>query len=156
MPGRRPAAGSEIAARPPPGRRQEGVTGRGGVCQGGRVTTTTSGITSALTGTAAAYQIALAAGAPWGAASWGGLHLGVLPPGFRVAGAGAAALLGTAAVSAATPDPSTARRCAHAALAAWMALGSVGNALSPSRVEQVLWTPVNAALAVGFWRLSRR
>ena len=40
----------------------------------------------------AAFQLALAFGAPWGAAAWGGQHPGVLPRRFRIA-SGVAALV---------------------------------------------------------------
>lgn len=40
----------------------------------------------------AAFQLALALGAPWGAAAWGGQHPGVLPRRFRIA-SGIAALV---------------------------------------------------------------
>ena len=42
---------------------------------------------------AAGFQVALAAGAPWGAAAWGGANSGVLPMGYRVASVGSAAVL---------------------------------------------------------------
>ena len=40
----------------------------------------------------AAFQLALALGAPWGAAAWGGQHPGVLPRRFRIA-SGVAAIV---------------------------------------------------------------
>jgi hypothetical protein len=42
-------------------------------------------IAVALLTVVAAFQLALAGGAPWGAAAWGGQHPGVLPRGFRIA-----------------------------------------------------------------------
>jgi len=45
------------------------------------------------------FQVALAAGLPWGRASWGGAHAGVLPTNLRVAsGASALVYAGLAAV----------------------------------------------------------
>ena len=38
----------------------------------------------------AAFQVALAAGAPWGRAAWGGQHQGRLPARLRIASAVAA------------------------------------------------------------------
>jgi hypothetical protein len=46
----------------------------------------------------AAYQVALALGAPFGSAAWGGAHPGTLPPGLRVASDVGAALRGFAAL----------------------------------------------------------
>jgi hypothetical protein len=42
-------------------------------------------IAAALLGVTALFQISLAGGAPWGAASWGGRHPGKLPPSYRIA-----------------------------------------------------------------------
>ena len=54
----------------------------------------------------AAFQAALAIGTPWGRASYGGAHIGVLPSRLRVVSAGAALLysgLSVAIVSRRTP-----------------------------------------------------
>lgn len=52
-------------------------------------------VSGALFLAAAAFQTALAAGAPWGAAAWGGDHHGTLPVGYRLGSAGSAAVLAT-------------------------------------------------------------
>ena len=54
----------------------------------------------ALSGALVAFQVALAAGAPWGEVSWGGGHVGVLPEQLRVA-SGVSAVLWSGALLAA-------------------------------------------------------
>ncbi|AUZ88154.1 hypothetical protein CVO76_11280, partial [Arthrobacter agilis] len=44
------------------------------------------GLATALLAVVAAFQAALAAGAPWGAAAYGGYTPGTLPARFRIAG----------------------------------------------------------------------
>ncbi len=107
----------------------------------------------ALCGGVAAFQVALAAGAPWGAAAWGGTNPGVLPPGLRAASAGSAiayALLAATAGSGLVPE--RARRRVLTGAAGLMVVGTALNLASPSGVERALWTPVAAALAVLLWR----
>jgi hypothetical protein len=104
----------------------------------------------------AAFQVGLAAGAPWGAAAWGGSHPGQLPTGQRVASAASAALLGTVATVAAAPglveNPVRTRVLRGAAV--YLALGTAANAASRSPVERV-WSPVNAVGAVLLWRAAQ-
>lgn len=47
----------------------------------------------ALLAVVAAFQLGLAAGAPWGAAAWGGQHPGVLPRNLRIASGVAAVVV---------------------------------------------------------------
>ena len=106
-------------------------------------------------GGAALFQVGLAAGAPWGAAAWGGRRQGTLPAGLRAASAGSAVVLGAIAALAASPD------LAHPVLrtrilrgsAAYLAIGALANAASRSPVERV-WAPVNAVGAVLLWRAT--
>ena len=85
----------------------------------------------ALTAVVVAFQLALAAGAPWGELTMGGAYPGRLPPQMRgVAVASAALLMGMAGV------------------VAYAALGVALNAATPSARERVLWLPVVIALAV--------
>lgn len=106
-------------------------------------------------GGAALFQVGLAAGAPWGAAAWGGRRQGTLPAGLRAASGGSAVMLGAIAALAASPDP------AHPILrtrmlrgsAAYLAVGALANAASRSPVER-WWAPVNAVGAVLLWRAT--
>jgi hypothetical protein len=102
---------------------------------------------------AAGFQASLAAGAPWGAAAYGGGHSGVLPTSLRASSAAAVVVYSGLAyvVWSGRLSPVVQRR-GYAALSGVFALGVVMNALSPSRVEKVIWTPVVAVLAYSLWR----
>jgi len=106
------------------------------------------------------FQVALAVGAPWGAAAWGGANAGVLPTGFRVAsGVSAFVWAGVAAVAAGRLLGPVGRRRLLLGAAAYSSLGIVMNAASPSGVERAVWVPataVGAGLAWMAWRESRR
>jgi hypothetical protein len=98
----------------------------------------------------AAFQVALAAGAPWGAYAWGGQREGVLPRGFRIGSAvsavvwiGAAILLLDAG-GFIDPWPDATVELLLRVLAGFLALGVVMNAVSRSRRERWTFTPVTA------------
>jgi hypothetical protein len=101
----------------------------------------------------AAFQVCLAAGAPWGVASYGGSHAGVLPMSLRRSSAVASVGYGALAVVAGTRvlEPVWRRRVLTGA-APVLGAGTVLNLASPSLVERLIWTPVAAALAVTLWR----
>lgn len=109
-----------------------------------------------LAGTAG-FQVAVAAGAPLGAWSWGGVHEGVLPPGQRVASAVAAVVWGAAAAAVATdrPHAEAAHRGVRVGLAVVSTLGAVVNLASPSLPERLVWVPVTTAVATLAWRAVR-
>lgn len=99
------------------------------------------------------FQVALAMGAPWGRAAYGGTHHGGLPNHLRVI-SGVSALAygtGTALILRGSGSP-RARARAFTALTAFMSLGVVANGASRSPVERAVWTPVTAATAVLAWR----
>lgn len=98
--------------------------------------------TAGLTGVAA-FQAALAAGAPWGHLSWGGAGgAGVLPTQLRVASAASAGVwLGAAALVLSGQQRATRR------IAGLLVVGSAMNAASPSPAEARLWAPASLALA---------
>jgi hypothetical protein len=106
------------------------------------------------------FQVALALGAPWGAAAWGGAHAGVLPAGFRVAsGVSALVWAGVAAVAAGRLLGPVGRRRLLVGAAAYLTLGIVMNAASPSGIERAVWVPataLGAGAAWMAWRESRR
>jgi hypothetical protein len=102
-----------------------------------------------------AFQLALALGAPWGAAAWGGQNPGVLPTPMRIASAAAGLLvypIVIAVVLAASgligdgwlPVDGT---LAMWVLAALLGLGAVMNFVSRSRPER-FWGPVALATAL--------
>lgn len=109
----------------------------------------------ALSGALVAFQVALAAGAPWGEVSWGGGHAGVLPEQLRVASGVSAVLWSGALLVAATRSPAAGVRRVRAGYAALAAVGTVMNAISPSLNERLVWTPVAAGLAVSLGLLAR-
>ena len=104
----------------------------------------------------AAFQGALAAGAPWGRAAYGGGHGGVLPRRLRtVSGVAAVAYGGAATLVLLGAGSPAARRTGFTALSVFMAVGAAVNGASRSPVERALWTPVTLATSVLAWR-SRR
>ena len=108
---------------------------------------------AALLGVAAGFQAALAAGAPWGAAAYGGRHPGVLSDALRGTSAVAVVVYsGLAYVVASDTLAPPGQRRAYAALSGVFAVGAALNAISPSTVERVIWTPVSGALAYSLWR----
>jgi hypothetical protein len=103
----------------------------------------------------AAFQLALALGAPYGRAAWGGAHGGVLPPRLR----GASAFVGLvvypgviAVVLSASGLIDADLAPGRAAVTMWVLatfflLGAIANAVSRSRVER-WWAPVSLAIAL--------
>ena len=103
----------------------------------------------------AVFQFALAAGAPLGAAAWGGRHRGVLPTGLRIASGVAAVVvypamamlvLASSGLVAARWPPVTGGT-AMWLLAAFFALGALANLVSRSHAERI-WAPVCLVIAV--------
>lgn len=100
------------------------------------------------------FQLALALGAPWGAAAWGGQHPGVLPGRLRVASAVAGLAL-YPIIGLVVLDASGVigdwmpfdRTVLMWVLVAFFALGTVVNAISRSAPERV-WSVVSAGLAI--------
>ena len=101
-----------------------------------------------------AFQLALAVGAPWGRAAFGGQHPGTLPARLRVSSAVATVVWTAVALIVArhagfpvwAPLPD-----AWLAVAVWVAtaLGVVAvalNALTPSRIERAIWLPTSVLL----------
>ncbi|HYW32090.1 MAG TPA: hypothetical protein VE869_11330 [Gemmatimonas sp.] len=101
-----------------------------------------------LTAFVIAFQIALAAGAPWGEFTMGGAYLGVLPPRMRVAAVGSALLLsalGAIVAARAGLGLSRLQRAARRGIwfvVAYTVVGVALNAATPSARERSLWLPV--------------
>lgn len=102
----------------------------------------------------AAFQVALALGAPWGKAAWGGAN-DRLPGRLRLASGFAAALWLLAALVvlrgagyAWSPVPSGARGWGVWFLVTVLALGTLMNLASRSRLERLIQTPIAAILAI--------
>lgn len=96
-------------------------------------------------GGVAAYQTALALGAPWGAAAWGGGHPGVLPRRLRAASAaGAVVWTGAATIAVGVAGGAASRRRVLRSTTAFAGLGVLLNAVSPSPAERAVWVPLTA------------
>ena len=100
-----------------------------------------------------AFQIALAVGAPWGRAAYGGIRHGTLPNHLRAISGMAALGYGTGAVLVLRDSGSPrARARAFTTLSVFLGIGAVTNGASRSPVERAVWTPVAAVTAVLAWR----
>jgi hypothetical protein len=102
----------------------------------------------------AMFQAALALGAPWGRAAWGGAHRR-LPGGLRIASAVAVILwLAAALVVLAragyvwSPIPSGVARWGTWVLFGLLVVGTLMNVVSRSRPERLIQTPIAAVLAI--------
>jgi len=103
-----------------------------------------------------AFQAALAAGAPWGAATQGGANEGVLPDMLRVGSVITAVIYAAlAAVAGTSLAPATPRRRVLYGAAAVMVLATLLNIASTSFVERIIWAPVTVALVITLWRAAR-
>jgi hypothetical protein len=100
------------------------------------------------------FEIALAAGAPWGAAAFGGASA-VLEPALRVT-AGVFAVVWAAAALVVlrraghpvwAPLPRRALPVAVWVLAGYMALGVLTNSISPSTIERAIRVPATIAMS---------
>ncbi|MCU1590466.1 MAG: hypothetical protein JWP11_1722 [Frankiales bacterium] len=109
-----------------------------------------------------AFQLAIALGAPFGAAAWGGAHSGPLPGDLRTASAFGAAFWALAALTVLArggvrPSLASSRVSRHGTwvLVGILALGTTVNAASSSPWERFGWAPLNLALALVTVRLAR-
>lgn len=110
-------------------------------------------IAAALIAVLTIFQIALALGAPAGAAAWGGSYPGVLPTRLRVA-SGFAGVFAYPPIALLILDSGgvidigwDVSRLWLWVLAGLFLLGTVSNAVSKSKVERI-WAPVSLALAL--------
>lgn len=99
----------------------------------------------------AVFQLALAFGAPFGEAAWGGAHAGVLPTRLRIASGFAALVYAPISIvlleSAGVLDLGWDVQPVWLwVLAGFFALGTVSNLVSRSKIER-LWAIESAALA---------
>ncbi len=111
-----------------------------------------------LAGVTALFQLALVAGAPWGAYTQGGRFTGALPaPARLLALASAALLLGFVALVRGRAHPTRPPRFRRAiwGVVVYCALGVVANAATPSAVERAMWLPVVAVMFLTSLHVAR-
>ena len=106
---------------------------------------------AALAALPACFQVALAAGAPWGRLTLGGAHPGRLPRHLRRGAAIQAMLLASMALVMLARGGVVA--LAIAPWAGWLALGftvlsAVASLITPSRPERRVWAPVMLGLCL--------
>ncbi len=100
------------------------------------------------------FQLALAAGAPWGAYAMGGAYPGQFPPELRVAAVVQAliliglALVVLARANVTLPGWHRASRWLIWLVIAFALLSFVLNLITPSAVERAMWAPVAFLLLV--------
>jgi hypothetical protein len=100
------------------------------------------------------FQLALAVGAPWGRAAYGGQAPGVLPTRFRVSSVVAAVVWAGVALVVArqggipvwAPLPDAWLPVAVWTISGLLALAVILNAITRSRVERAIWLPVTLVL----------
>lgn len=115
---------------------------------------TAASIAATLLGAIAVFQLALAFGAPWGSAAWGGQHPGVLPPSLRIASGVAGIVVypllidGIVAAAGVRDRPVVWEPGATGmwVLTGFFTLGAAMNLVSRSGVER-LWAPVSLGVA---------
>ncbi|ATQ45068.1 hypothetical protein CSW64_16600 [Caulobacter mirabilis] len=108
----------------------------------------------------AAFQVALALGAPWGELAMGGGVKGVLPLGLRLAALAQAALLGVMALVMLSraglllTSWEPASRYLVWVAVAMLAISTVLNLATPSTMERLIWAPVAGALLIAGLRVA--
>jgi hypothetical protein len=102
----------------------------------------------AVTSVTVVFQLALAAGAPWGKLTWGGKFAGRLPPSMRAVAMFSALLLAAFGMVVAIRAGLVARQWARPSrtliwvVVLYCVVGAIANAVTPSRWERRIWLPV--------------
>ncbi len=103
------------------------------------------------------FQLALVAGAPWGAAAWGGKNTGVLPSSFRAASVASLALAFSLAgvISGRIRVPFRRTRVLNALLV-FSVVSIAMNAASRSSMERLIWVPYGVVQFTTIWVARRQ
>jgi len=115
---------------------------------------------SALTALVCAFQLALAAGAPWGEYAMGGAFPGVMPAAMRVAAVvqvgvlAAVALLVVSRAGLVLPGWARVARWLVWVVVALLGVSVVLNLVTPSPMERLIWAPVAAVLFLSALRVA--
>ena len=113
-----------------------------------------------LTALVVLFQLALAAGAPWGAYAMGGAFPGVMPTPMRAAAVvQAAVLVGVALVVLSRAGVVLAGWRRTARWLAWVVVALLGvslilNLITPSAMERLIWAPAVAVLLLCSLRVA--
>jgi hypothetical protein len=111
-----------------------------------------------LTAVVILFQLALAAGAPWGAYAMGGAFPGTYPPAMRGAAVVQAAILAGVALivlaRAGVVFPSWRPRRLAWVVVALLTVGVVLNLITPSGMERLIWAPVAVVLFLSALRVA--
>ena len=116
---------------------------------------------AALTAVVCAFQLALAAGAPWGEFAMGGAFPGVMPTPMRIAALVQVAVLAAVALAVLSraglvlPAWRRPARWLTLGIAALLGVGVVLNLITPSPTERLIWAPVAAVLFLSALRVAR-
>lgn len=108
----------------------------------------------------AAFQFALALGAPWGGLAMGGAVHGVMPPALRAAALVQMAMLAAVALvmlsraGLALPAWRKASRPLAWVIVALLAVSAVLNLITPSHLERLIWAPVAIGLFLSGLRVA--
>ena len=109
------------------------------------------------------FQVALAAGAPFGVASYGGSYPGKLPPSLRCVSSGAAFVWFFAAFVVALHSelvyirlPCKFVEYLTIGLAVLMSVSFILNTITPSQIERRIWSPITLLLAVSCIILAKK
>ena len=118
-------------------------------------------IFAGLTAVVCAFQLALAAGAPWGEYAMGGAFPGVMPTPMRIAAVVQVALLAAVALVVLSraglmlPAWASAARWLVWVVVALLGVSVVLNLITPSPMERLIWAPVAAVLFLSALRVAR-
>lgn len=108
------------------------------------------------------FQLALAAGAPWGAYAMGGAYPGRFPPGLRVAAVVQAGMLAAFAgvvlsrAGVALPKWSRASRKLVWVVVVFSGVSAVLNLITPSARERAIWAPVGVLMFASSLIVARK
>ena len=122
----------------------------------------TSRLAAGLLGALGGFQLALAAGAPWGEAAWGGTS-STLTPGLRIASGVAVVVWSAAALVTLrqgghdtwAPLPDRWLRRTTIGVAGYSGLGVLMNLASRSELERAIWAPTTLAMAIALGLTAR-
>ena len=114
-----------------------------------------------LTGLVCLFQLALAAGAPWGRFAMGGAFPGVMPPQMRAAAVVQVAVLAAVALVVLSraglmlPGWRRASGWLIYLIVALLGISVILNLITPSPLERLIWAPVAAGLFLSALRVAR-